>query len=201
MKKKPHDQHLETPWDRVEKQNCCEVKGCPEAGEFRAPKSRLKLNSYYWFCLEHVRDYNAKWNYCKDMGIEEVDHLRRNDAVWGKPTWPLSGAKQGIYTHRMDELGKAWQKFAGNDEAQVKKSQKFIPEAERQAIHDLGLQSIESWKDIKKRYLDLVKELHPDTNGGQKSAEDRLKKVNLAYSLLKKSIFVKETLQETELTS
>ncbi|WP_419905940.1 J domain-containing protein [Kiloniella sp.] len=201
MKKTAFDHHLETPWDSKKRQNCCDVKGCPDAGEFRAPKSRLNLNSYYWFCLNHVREYNAKWNYCKDMGIEEVDNLRRNDAVWGKPTWPLNGASQGTYAHRMDELGKAWQNFAGKDEAQAKQSQKYIPEPERQAIHDLGLQSLESWKIIKKRYLELVKELHPDTNGGLKSAEDRLKKVNLAYSLLKKSTFVKETLQETELTS
>ncbi|MFD2206917.1 J domain-containing protein [Kiloniella antarctica] len=200
MNKKQHAPHLETPWDHTEKQNCCDVKGCPESGEFRAPKSRTKLNNYYWFCLKHVREYNATWNYCKDMGIEEVDNLRRNDAVWGKPTWPLNGSKPSSYAYRMDELGKAWRSFAGTDETQAKKAQKYIPEPERQAIHDLGLQSLESWKDIKKSYLKLVKELHPDTNGGLKSAEDQLKKVNLAYSLLKKSIFVKETLQETGLT-
>jgi len=201
MKKTTPDHHLNTPWDHTEKQNCCDANDCQEAGNFRAPKSRQNLNSYYWFCLEHVRDYNAKWNYCKDMGIAEVDRLRRHDAVWGKPTWPLSGVERGNYAQRLDNLGKAWQNFMGNEEAQARQAQKYIPEAEQQAINDLGLQSLESWKKIKKRYLELVKELHPDTNGSLKSAEDRLKKVNLAYSLLKNSIFVKETLQETELTS
>src|SRR5208282_4681354 len=32
----------------------CDHPGCVAGGEFRAPKSRLELHNYYWFCLEHV---------------------------------------------------------------------------------------------------------------------------------------------------
>ncbi|MFO1060844.1 MAG: DnaJ domain-containing protein, partial [Dongiaceae bacterium] len=37
------------------------------------------------------------------------------------------------------------------------------------------------------RYKSLVKRLHPDANGGDKAAEERLKHINLAYSTLKNS--------------
>ncbi len=38
---------------------------------------------------------------------------------------------------------------------------------------------------VKARYKELVKRYHPDANGGDNSAEDRLKGINLAYSVLK----------------
>jgi len=37
---------------------------------------------------------------------------------------------------------------------------------------------------VKLRYKELVKQLHPDVNGGDKRAEERLKRVNDAYRTL-----------------
>ncbi len=37
---------------------------------------------------------------------------------------------------------------------------------------------------IKSRYKELVKRHHPDTNGGSKDAEERLKAINRAYETL-----------------
>ena len=37
----------------------CEMPSCCGMGEYRAPKSRTTLQDYWWFCLEHVRAYNA----------------------------------------------------------------------------------------------------------------------------------------------
>jgi len=42
---------------------------------------------------------------------------------------------------------------------------------------------------IKARYKALVKRHHPDANGGDKAAEERLKEINLAYSTLKHAAF------------
>src|SRR5262249_16055283 len=49
----------------------CNHPGCTEAGLHRAPKSRQKLNEYYWFCLEHVRAYNKSWDYYAGMNQAE----------------------------------------------------------------------------------------------------------------------------------
>jgi curved DNA-binding protein CbpA len=41
---------------------------------------------------------------------------------------------------------------------------------------------------VKKQYKRLVKQTHPDKNGGDAAAEERLKDINLAYSLIRKSL-------------
>ena len=47
------------------------------------------------------------------------------------------------------------------------------------------------WKTIQKRFKTLVKKFHPDKNAGNKQYEDKLKKITLAYSHLKKIILEK----------
>jgi curved DNA-binding protein CbpA len=39
---------------------------------------------------------------------------------------------------------------------------------------------------LKSRYKELVKRLHPDANGGDTVAEDKLKEINQAYATIKK---------------
>ncbi len=46
-----------------------------------------------------------------------------------------------------------------------------------------------SLNEIKARYKELVKRHHPDANGGDRSAEERLRKVIQAYDYLRKSGF------------
>ena len=58
---------------------------------------------------------------------------------------------------------------------------------ERDAVSVLGLVAPITKADIKQRYKLLAKSLHPDANGGDKRAEDRLKSVNHAYTTLKDS--------------
>src|SRR4051812_25837629 len=67
----------------------CDVPGCGALGEYRAPKSRQTLNDYWWFCLEHVRAYNAGWDFYKGMSPGEIEVQLRADASWQRPTWPL----------------------------------------------------------------------------------------------------------------
>jgi len=44
-------------------QRKCDHEGCQESGKFRAPKSPDILDDFFWFCQEHVREYNLKWNF------------------------------------------------------------------------------------------------------------------------------------------
>jgi hypothetical protein len=62
-----------------------------------------------------------------------------------------------------------------------------LPPAERQALTVLELSPPVTLAEIKIRYKGLVKQLHPDANGGDKEAEERLKVINQAYSTLKHS--------------
>ncbi len=72
----------------------CDHPGCECGGEFRAPRSRLELDRYYWFCLEHVRAYNVAWNYYRGMSEPEIEAEIRRDTVWQRPSWKL-GERHG----------------------------------------------------------------------------------------------------------
>ena len=37
---------------------------------------------------------------------------------------------------------------------------------------------------VKSRYKELVKQHHPDTNGGDKDSEERIKQINEAYQII-----------------
>ena len=165
----------------------CAHPDCGLPGEYRAPRSRKDLDSFHWFCLEHVREYNAAWNYYADMEDSAIEAEIRADVVWRRPTWPL-GTRPGTARFR-DPLNL----FNGDDpgdgaaaraaEAQMKA---MTPE-ERRAMATLGLEAPVSRTDVKLRYKIVAKTLHPDANGGDKRAEERLKSVNHAYTTLRDS--------------
>jgi DnaJ-class molecular chaperone len=64
-----------------------------------------------------------------------------------------------------------------------------VRNAERKALHTLGLEGCPSSAEIKKRFKQLVKRHHPDANGGDRSTEERLKDVIQAYNYLKAAGF------------
>ena len=167
----------------------CDVTGCGAFGEFRAPRARDKLTEYYWFCLDHVRAYNAAWDYYKGMGPEEIEAARRADMVGWRPTWPL-GTPRGRHDQIDPEhLRAAFSRlfdedmFAGHQDAPSRAPKPITPEEEALAVMNLEVGVTPD--QIKARYKELVKLHHPDANGGDKAAEERLKSINQAYTFLK----------------
>jgi len=55
----------------------------------------------------------------------------------------------------------------------------------RRAYDVLGLDESADAAAVKARYKQLVKQVHPDANGGDRSYEDRLREVINAYNTLK----------------
>lgn len=165
-----------------ESERLCDVPECPESGLYRAPMSRGDLRSYYWFCLEHVRSYNQAWDYYKGMGEADIERDRRFDAVWRRPSWKMGSdfqcAQGSASTFRDD-----FELFGKTS----KTGRKHPETPEIKALRTLGLEPDADLVTVKARYKTLAKKFHPDRNGGDKAAEERLKKVNQAYNLLKKS--------------
>jgi len=56
--------------------------------------------------------------------------------------------------------------------------------AEKRALDVMNLSPPVTADLVKLRYKELVKQLHPDVNGGDRRAEERLKLVNDAYRTL-----------------
>jgi DnaJ-class molecular chaperone len=62
---------------------------------------------------------------------------------------------------------------------------RMLRNAERKALDTLGLERTATAHEIKMRFKILVKRHHPDTNGGDRSTEDKLREVIQAYHYLK----------------
>lgn len=164
----------------------CEHPGCAEEGVHRAPRSREALDSYYWFCLAHVREYNLAWDYFKDLDEADIEQIRRRDAVWQRPTWPLNGLDRGRSGPQDRPFRDAFGFFAEESAGQAESRGRFAPNSRQaKALRTLELAADATLAEVKVRYRSLVKELHPDANGGDFAAEERLKIINLAYSDLK----------------
>jgi len=174
----------------------CDHAGCLETGEYRAPKSRDRLNDYLWFCLDHVREYNKAWNYYAGMDVEEVEHETRLDSTWHRPTWPLGersgGASRFARPHPAPHDGFDWfdghRPDAAAREAADPAGRKRHTAAETKAIAVMGLRPPLTLTRLKAKYKQLVKIHHPDANGGDKAAEGRLREIIEAYATLKKTM-------------
>ncbi len=177
----------------------CDMPTCDRCGDFRAPRSRDRLNEYYWFCLDHVREYNATWNYYAGMSADEIEAHNRADVTWQRPTWPM-GMRSGAQRMRRGVDGESFDPARWHDpfdlfeearaerERAAKAAVRPAAGPEQEALAVMGLEPGVTPAELKARYKELVKLHHPDANGGDKTAEDRLKSINQAYSILKKSL-------------
>lgn len=175
---------------------CCDHPGCYEPGEHRAPKSRDQLDEYLWFCLDHIRDYNKAWNYYAGMTPEQIELETRRDTTWQRPTWPLGARSSGGRRFNQESVA-IHDGFAcfGEDggehlhAAARARAAGFHPDsAEARALATIDLEPPLTLTRLKARYKELVKQHHPDANGGDKRAEERLKVINEANAILKKAL-------------
>ena len=165
----------------------CDQPGCPEPGEFRAPADRRRLNDYKWFCLAHVRAYNAAWDFYKGLGPAEIEHEIRFDTGWQRPTWPLGRLGGRIDPALLrDPLGLFT--YATHADMNRASPRDETPPELRAALDVMGLAWPTGQPVLKARYKDLAKQFHPDANGGNRDAEEKLKDINRAYSLLRKRL-------------
>jgi hypothetical protein len=173
----------------------CEQPGCALAGEYRAPKDRNHLNQYRWFCLEHVREYNRAWDYYKGMAPSEIESHLRSDSGWQRPTWPLGrlgGFNPFESEYLRDPLGILRDTPLHKNRTQKARDRAPRPDeppAElRAALDVLDLAWPLDSATLRARYKELAKRFHPDANGGDRQAEERLKDINRAYSLLRQRL-------------
>ena len=160
----------------------CAADGCLHEGIYPAPKSRSALRDYLWFCLDHVREYNKSWNYYEGLQGAALEAEIRRATTWERPSWKFATGKPSENSFE-DPLGlfNFENRDAGSPERQV-------PPEERRAWKILQLSPVSDIDIVKKQYKRLVKQNHPDKNGGDAAAEERLKDINLAYSLIRKSL-------------
>jgi len=167
----------------------CDHPGCTLAGQYRAPKSPDALDEYLWFCKEHAREYNLKWNFFAGQTESEMLDSMERDRIWGRAT---------NATGTRDET-RAWQRLGIEDPHQLlgdkatrnpgpnanRTGTRRLPSTERKALEILDARDHWSRVQIRKQYKSLVKDLHPDMNAGNRADEDRLQEVVWAWEQIK----------------
>ena len=172
-------------------QTLCQHPGCGEAGQFRAPMGRLREGQYFCFCLDHVKEYNASYNYFNGMSTEAMSLYQREALVGHRPTWSMGvkrGGKdfreEGGDTPRAGEPLGVSRKGARRNSCEAPQKPHYGLAALK-ALDQLGLDDNVDMAAIKTRYKDLVKRLHPDANAGDRSNEDKLREIIRAYNYLR----------------
>jgi len=172
----------------------CEHRGCDRPGKYRAPKSPDILDDYFWFCLEHVREYNLKWNFFSGQSEEEFQEFLDKDRVWGRETKP--------FANKSNDEQRAWSRLGVDDPLEIlgenatqnpgKSARpgtgtRHLPPKERKALEILEARDHWSRTAIRAQYKVLVKILHPDMNGGDRTDEERLQEVVWAWEQIRES--------------
>jgi hypothetical protein len=161
----------------------CDIPGCSAPGEYRAPKSRYALHDYWWYCLQHVRDYNAAWDFYKGMTPGEIEAHLRADVAWQRPTWPLG--RLGSVPFGENVLRDPLRGFSPSATRGQPRGSVEPPSEMREPLATLGLAWPVTMDVLKMRYKELAKLHHPDANNGDRGAEERLKTINIAYAALR----------------
>ena len=177
----------------------CQWPDCRNRGPHRAPKGRNQDKDYWHFCLDHVREYNQSYNFFQGMNAEAVARYQKDALTGHRPTWKMganTSAKRGKGNAEADLEG-AFDPFSMFNElngrgrgrpgpgAEPKTETRKVFNAERKALQVMGLGPDATLEIVKAKYKLLVKQHHPDANGGDRSTEDRLIEIIKAYNYLK----------------
>lgn len=180
----------------------CDWPDCHKAATAKAPKSRERINDFYDFCQPHAGQYNKGWNFYAGMSEGEIRAAQESEAMTGgRPTWEMKAGKYtreaaafsakfgtantsgtGSWKDSFGLFGRRPREPAPGEEEGLK-----LGRLERNALADLDLDATADKAKVKARYHEMLKRFHPDTNGGDRTAEAKLQNVIKAYKTLKKA--------------
>lgn len=177
----------------------CAHPTCQKEGEYRAPAAAGHSfdgpGQWRWFCLEHIREFNAGYDWFEGMSAEEILDAQGPTAGWRtespsfKPTAGVDGMPRWAdFDDPLDAISARASgiKSRAQREATMAMDGRFSTE-EAGALETMGLGLDTDRQRLRSRYSELVRRYHPDRNGGDRQFEGRLNKVVEAYQLLRKS--------------
>ncbi len=181
---------------RVPREERCAVPGCRDAGEFRAPATASRSADgppdYRWLCLDHVREFNNGYDYFSGMSADQILAAQSPVAGWASESRPFRAAGSADLPPRwadfkdpIDALGARFRQRM--DEARAEAAHPHLTSDQHRALKILGLKCDIDRRALRLRYAELLRQFHPDRNGGDRSFEKRLNEVIAAYQLLRKT--------------
>ncbi len=178
----------------------CARPGCPQRGEFRAPNPYGRTSTpngpgdYQWLCLDHVREFNAGYDWFAGMTSEEIMAAQSPINVWPTETRAFRATASVDAPPRWadfrDPLETISARFRGRMEdarPPVGANGRMLSGEDQKALKILGLGSDADRKAVRAAYSRLVRKYHPDKNGGDRAHEKALQDVIAAYTHLRKA--------------
>ncbi|MDP9839856.1 curved DNA-binding protein CbpA [Neorhizobium huautlense] len=169
----------------------CQWDGCEKAGTHRAPVGRDGEGLYLLFCLEHVRLYNAGYNYATGQSEGPTARYQKEAASGARVTQgqvareaveaPLPSTQRSGSAKALNARRSAAQRQAQKADLQKRK----LKVLEARAFETLGLDEDASAEDIRRRYKEKLKMHHPDANQGERDTEGQLQASIEAYRIIK----------------
>lgn len=157
----------------------CAIAGCREAGEYKAPKSKDNIGDYEWYCLEHIREVNQKWDFFAGMNASQIEEFRKEAVTGHRPTWSRETRTRNSQARLQDAL----YEFLNPGSRRPREFSPSVPPRIRKALSLFDLEYPFTVKHLKSQYRMQVKKYHPDVNR-DKNAEEIFKRITDAYRIL-----------------
>ncbi|AEI37120.1 MAG: J domain-containing protein [Zymomonas mobilis subsp. pomaceae] len=142
----------------AQKVRMCDREGCTLPGNFPAPKSPNSPERWY-FCEEHVTEYNRGWDYFAGLSKEEAAKRQAEE--------------------KSQSTGYAYSSYSWEGSASGRSNEVI------QALKVLELEVDADFEAIKIQWRLLAKKWHPDLNGGNEEAAKRFQAIQAAFDLLR----------------
>ncbi|MEK9741736.1 MAG: DnaJ domain-containing protein [Pelagibacteraceae bacterium] len=174
-----YDEHIQK--QKIE----CDWEECKQIGEFKAPSK--DVDTFLWFCEEHIKIYNQKWDFFDGMTQTEIENFIYDDLTFHKKTQKFGNQDaffQKLWNNAIEDELLFFNKFKNSSAYAGNK----YNHTQTMALKKMELNTDVNWSDIRAQFKKLVKKYHPDINAGNKKYEEKLKEITLAYTFLNNSI-------------
>ena len=180
---------------REEEKEPCTHPGCEKSADVRVAKSPREPQERIWLCAPHAAEHNRNWNFFEGLSDEEIQKAKEQAFYGDRPTWAMGKnerARAASRTRGPADMADAHGLFAEEaktlrDKQGYYRDGRQLPRLQVKAFQTLDLKVTAPSSEIRKRYAELVRRFHPDSNGGDRSAEKQLQDVVKAHQILKKA--------------
>ena len=171
----------------------CAWPECNEEGTFPAPRNPRDLRERQYFCAPHIKEFNKRWNGLDGFSENEIYGLQDGTANWKRPAWNQTLQGQGPDAAKVE---KPIDPFADPEDlygffksrvARERNGESLptrrLPADVKESCAIFGIEQPLEAAMLKKRYISLMKQHHPDINKNS-TAADQSKRINVAYRIL-----------------
>jgi hypothetical protein len=180
------------------KRGPCAHPRCDLPGQFRAPNPYGRAagpngpGDYLWFCLDHVREFNAGYDWFEGMSADEISAAQSPLNVWPSETRAFraggnvdSPPKWADFNDPLEAISARFKQRMEDAKPAVAPNGQLLSAEDRRALKTLGLGPDADKRAVRNAYSRLVRKYHPDRNGGDRAYEKALQEVIAAYTHLK----------------